>query len=393
VIVGVDGACWANRRGYGRFAREIHGAMVRSSPDDEFVCFVDEAARACAPLEAPNVRFVTVPQSRPPTAAASSDGARSVRDVLRFTRAVWRARVDVFFSPSVYTYFPLPPTLPAVVTIHDAIAERFPHLTLPSRRARIFWAAKVRFALMQASLVLTVSDHARKDVASIHRFPSDRIRVAVEAPAEGYRPIRDERAIRARAESVGLPAAARWLTYVGGFNPHKNVDVIVRAHARHVRGDTSGEPLHLLLVGPTEGDVFHGNLAKIRETVAAMGTTRLVHWPGFVPDEDLAHLHSGAVALLLPSEAEGFGLPAVEAAACGCPVIATTESPLPELLVGGGVFVHPGDEGALFDAISLLVDDPEARATFGRKAEDRARALSWCRAAGVAMDALRTAAT
>ena len=391
MIVGVDGACWANRRGYGRFAREIHRAMVLSSPTDEFVCFVDEAARSQAPVAAPNVRYVEVRQTEPPTRAASSEGSRSVRDMLAFTRAVWREEIDVFFSPSVYTFFPLPVGLPAVVTVHDAIAERFPGLTLPSRRARIFWHAKVRLALSQSRLVLTVSEYARRDVASVHGFPPERIRVAVEAPADAYRRVDDLAAVRARAEAVGIPAGARWLIYVGGFNPHKNVELIVRVHARLVAAGPADDPVHLVLVGAIEGDVFHGSLANIRNAIEAAGTGDLVHWPGFLPDEELAHLHSGAIALLLPSEVEGFGLPAVEAAACGCPVVATTQSPLPDLLKGAGIFVEPGDGEALAHAIGALLGDAGLRQRMGRCALERAGRLSWTRAAASAMDALRAA--
>lgn len=392
MIVGVDGACWANRRGYGRFAREIHRSMVQSAPDDEFVCFVDEGSREQAPVEASNVRYVCVDQSEAPTTAAASDGSRSVRDMLAFTRAVWREPIDVFFSPSVYTYFPLPPGLPAVVTIHDAIAERFPELTLPSRRARLFWNAKVRLALAQSRLVLTVSEYSRRDVATVHGFPEQRIRVAVEAPAEAYRPVEDGEAVRKCAEAIGIPRGARWIIYVGGFNPHKHVDLIVRAHAHVVEERKDQDPVHLVLVGATEGDVFHGSLAHIQATIEDAGTGDLVHWPGFVPDEELAHLHSGALALLLPSEVEGFGLPAVEAAACGCPVIATTESPLPELLEGGGIFVEPGDGDALTRAVATMVDDGEQRDRMARTALERARRLSWASAGAAAMDALRTAA-
>ena len=119
-------------------------------------------------------------------------------------------------------------------------------------------------------------------------------------------------AVAAVSTRLGLPASARWITYVGGFNPHKRIDLILRAHAEVARG--LAVPPHLLLVGTLTGDVFHGESGRLRAIVAECGTESLVHWTGFVPDERLRQLHSGALATLLPSECEGFGLPAVEAA-------------------------------------------------------------------------------
>lgn len=386
--VGVDGACWSNRRGYGRFARELFSAMVCASPDTEFVCFVDEAALDHVPARGPNVEIVPVYQSEAPATAAAADGSRSPLDMLRFTKSVWRETLDVFFFPSVYTYFPLPPGLPAVVTIHDAIAERFPSLTLPSRRARLFWNAKVRMAIAQSSIVLTVSEYARRDVAQIHGVPASRLRVAVESAADAYQPTEDQQAIADQAQAVGLPAGEPYFVYVGGFNPHKNVDLVVRAHARFVHERDPSPPPHLVLVGSTTDDVFFGSLQQIRDTVGEMRTGQLVHWPGFVPDEELAVLLSGAKGLFLVSEAEGFGLPAVEAAACGCPVIATTESPLPELLEGGGLFLTPGSEPAIFDSIVVFMTNEGARKEMATTALARARALSWAHAADSTMRAL-----
>lgn len=387
--IGIDVACWANARGYGRFARELVREMVALSPHDEFVCFADDRAAELFDLSSTNVRLVRVAQRASPTQAASANGNRSPVDMLRLTRAVWRERLDVFFCPSVYTYFPLPPGLTAVVTVHDAIADRFPELTLPSLRARLFWRAKVALALAQARLVLTVSDFAAGEIASVLGVAPARIRVAIEAPSPVYRPS-EAADVHRMAALVGLPAGARWFTYVGGFNPHKHVDVLVRAHARLTHGIPN--PPHLLLVGATGGDVFHGGHAAIIAAIGAGRTGHLVHWTGFVPDENLRHLLTGSLALLLPSECEGFGLPAVEAAACGTPVIATTESPLPQLLQGGGIFVPPRDTDALVRALSLMLEDEPARHAMGRRARERASQLSWQRGAASALDALREAA-
>ncbi|MBI5434684.1 MAG: glycosyltransferase family 4 protein [Planctomycetes bacterium] len=388
--IGVDATCWANARGYGRFTRELCTTMVERAPDDRFIFFADERAAACFELRGSNVELVTVPLGASPTEAASVDGNRSPFDMLKLTRAVSKHSLDVFFSPSVYTYFPLPLGLRAVVTVHDAIAERFPHLTLPSTRARLFWKAKVKLALWQARVVLTVSEFSKRDIARVLGVSEARIRVAVEAPAAIYRPSESAADVRRAAEKLGMPADARWLVYVGGFNPHKHVDLIVKAHAEVAK--QSRTPLYLLLVGTVDKDVFHGDQGRIRATIRELGTEKLVLWTGFVADEELRHLHSGALALLLPSACEGFGLPAVEAAACGAPVIATRESPLPELLEGGGVFVDPGDLRQLVDALALLANDESTRARMAERALARARELDWPRGADAALAALREAA-
>jgi len=389
--IGLDACCWANGRGYGRFTRELLRSMTEQASDDEFICFLDERAAADFDLQRPNVRAVRVDQSSSPTVAASAEGNRSPADMLRLTRAVWRERPDVFFSPSVYTYFPLPPLLPAVVAIHDTIAERYPQLTLPTRRARLFWGAKVALAVQQARLIVTVSDFSAREIAEVLGVQRDRIRIVPEAPAPAYRPSDSAADVAAAASRVGLPPDARWFTYVGGFNPHKRLDALVQAHAEVVKRGAESPP-YLLLVGATEGDVFHSNIAAIREEIAHCGTESLVRWTGFVPDAELRHLHSGATALILPSECEGFGLPAVEAAACATPVVATTASPLPQLLANGGIFVAPADVDAMADAMWDLLTDGDRRRTLGENAREGASRLGWERSAQVALAAIREAA-
>jgi glycosyltransferase involved in cell wall biosynthesis len=111
-----------------------------------------------------------------------------------------------------------------------------------------------------------------------------------------------------------------------------------------------------------------------------------------MPDEELRLIHAGAVAAVLPSACEGFGLPAIEAAAAGAFVIATTESPLPQLLEGGGRFVTPGDLNGLVDALRTALDDESGRRTMARRARERALELTWERTARAALGALREAA-
>ena len=389
--IGIDATCWANTRGYGRYTRELVEAMVSEGREHQFLCFLDELSAAGFRLSAPNLTTVVVDQVKAPTLAASSGSRRSVRDMLRLTSAVRRARPDVFFSPSVYTYFPLPPSLPAVVTIHDAIAERFPEYTLPTWKDRWSWRAKVRLALMQTRVVLTVSDYAAREVATHLGVARDRLRVTLEGVSGIYRPSRSDVEVRAAADRARLPAGAPWLMYVGGFGPHKHVDRIVMAHAEVLKQRPQSN-LMLVLVGHHD-DGFHTDVSAIRETIARCGTERFVRWVGFLPDGEVRHLHSGAVALVLASASEGFGLPAVEAARCGTPVIATTESPLPELLDGGGIFVTPGDLKAMKEAILTLTADEAARRAMGARAQERASQLSWSKSARVVLEALSEAAS
>lgn len=389
--IGIDATCWANERGYGRFTREIVTAMAALAPEDEFICFLDRKSADVFRLSAPNVRPIIVDLREAPVVAASAAGRRRLGDIMRMTRAVAREPLDVFLSPSVYTYFPLPLSMPAVITIHDAIPERFSKLTFPSPRSRLFWWMKVRLAVLQSRIVLTVSDHAANDLARVLGIARKKLRVALEAPSPEYRPSTSEADVAAAAESAGLPAGARWFVYLGGFNPHKNVPAIVRAHAA-LAAELGDAAPYLLLVGTRERDVFQTGGLDIQTAIETGGASHLVHWTGFVEDDRLRHLHSGSLGLVLVSEAEGFGLPAVEAAACGTAVIATIDSPLPELLEGGGIFIRPGDDASLLSAMRTLATDEKKRLELGANALVAARKLTWERGARAALAAIREAA-
>ncbi len=391
VRIGVDVSCLANGRGYGRFTRELLPVLMAQAPEDTFICFGDRRALESWESVPENAVVVEIDQDASPTEAAAADGYRSPLDMLRFTWAVHREAPDVFFSPTVYSFFPLPPGQRAVVTVHDTIAERFPEHTLPTRRARWFWKLKVGLALKQCRIVLTVSDYSAGEIAEVLGVSTARIRVASEAPAPVFRPEPSREVIDGVAGRYGLPSGVPWFTYVGGFSPHKQLGHLVEAHARVARDHPDPAP-HLLLVGSLSSDVFLTERAGLEEAIRQAGTGDLVHWLGFVPDQDVRALHAGAVAVVLPSACEGFGLPAVEAAACGTAVVATTASPLPDILDGGGCFVDPHDVEALGVAMAMLLTDEVTRKRMGGRARERAAALSWDVGAAATLAALREAA-
>jgi glycosyltransferase involved in cell wall biosynthesis len=253
----------------------------------------------------------------------------------------------------------------------------------------MLWKAKVKWALHQADGIVTVSDWSKRSLAEWFRLSPERIFVTPEAPAREFAPTDDSGPRRRWMAERGLDPDAPYLIYVGGFNPHKNLGALIDAFAAATRSEAG---LELILVGDFAGDTFHGEVQALRGRIAAKGLADRAHFVGFVPDGELRHLYAGAAALAIPSFEEGFGLPAVEAAACGTPCIATTHSPLPEVLEGGGLFVDPGKPEELAAAVERMVTDGALRERLAAGALARAGRLSWQATADATRHALETIA-
>jgi glycosyltransferase involved in cell wall biosynthesis len=149
-----------------------------------------------------------------------------------------------------------------------------------------------------------------------------------------------------------------------------------------------GDPRAKLLIVGDFGDVFHTNVGELRAAVERLGLADRVRFTGYVPDEDLVHLYNRAYALILPSLMEGFGLPAVEAMACGVPVLSSTAGSLPEVVGEGGIFFDPTDVRAISDAMESLLADPREQYRRGRAALERSRRFTWTAAAEGLLDCL-----
>ncbi|MGH7767410.1 MAG: glycosyltransferase family 4 protein [Candidatus Binatia bacterium] len=375
--IGVDATCWQNIRGYGRHARGLLRALVRLDQSNRYVFFLDvPEPRASLPAEA-EIRVVR--NALPAALAASADGHRSALDLWKMSRAMSAREFDLLLFPTVYSYVPVLSGAKKIVMIHDIIAETFPELTVPKTAARLFWKTKVGLGRWQADAIVTVSDYSRKGIIDHFRTAPEKVFVVGEANDPIFRVIDDPQP-SARFRALGIVPGVRSVVYVGGFGPHKNLDRLLSSFAALADQPDFGDVI-LVMAGEYEKEVFHSTFQTIKNRVRELGLTNRVIFTGHLTDDDLVNLLNLATVLVLPSLMEGFGLPAVEAAACGCPVIATKASPLPGLLGEGALYIDPTAEHELQQALKSVLTSEELRQRMRRAGLAAAGRLTWDAAA------------
>jgi glycosyltransferase involved in cell wall biosynthesis len=173
--------------------------------------------------------------------------------------------------------------------------------------------------------------------------------------------------------------------YVGGFSPHKNLETLLAAFAK-LAGQEEFADLRLIMVGEYRNEVFYSYYGTIKKNVEKLGVADRVIFTGYLPDEDLVVLLNVSTVLVLPSLTEGFGLPAVEAAACGCPVVATEASPLSGLLGAAALYVDPMNREDLETTLARVLRSPDLRMRMREAGPIAARRLTWDTAARQMMD-------
>ncbi len=305
---------------------------------------------------------------------------RAIRDARirpgRLAKAISRARARLQ-SPRVFhsTYYADPywPGMRSVVTVYDFIYERF-----PAMMGNPWFVEQKRRVIEQADAVVAISESTRNDVLAYTRAAPEKVTV-VHPAAGGFWtesvPPAELDAFRKRA-GVG---ATYWV-YVGKRELYKNFEVLLRAFAR-VAKETDG---YLLLVGGEP------NLSPWQVDYMARQRLerRVVFLPG-VEEADLRLAYAGAAALACPSLAEGFGIPLVEAMACGTPVAASDIPVFREVCGDAALFFDPDDEVALADSLRRSLD-PSIRAALSRAGRDRAASFSWDQAADRWVDVYRS---
>jgi glycosyltransferase involved in cell wall biosynthesis len=382
---GIDASGWLNRRGFGRFTRNAITRLIESDLDAEYVLLVDPETAALGEFPQRADVYVVL-TSRPPAQAAAEGSRRGLSDIRRFSRAAKAESLDAFLFPSLHTWFPTRGT-PTVVGMHDTIADDLPGLAFPARRDRMLWQLKQRLAVRGARRLFAVSEASRTAVARRLGVPRESIALVPEAPDPLFSPRSAEHVAEALA---GIGASERYIFYAGGISPHKNVTGLVAAYADLV--GRVPDPPSLVLAGALDDEVYASASESVRSRIAQLGLNGHVLLPGFVSDEALARLYSGAALVVNPSLGEGFGLPAVEAAACGAPLLVSDLPAHRESMGDAAEYVPPGDDAALAEALARILGDEELRNELGTRARARVATLSWDASAAALAALLREAA-
>jgi glycosyltransferase involved in cell wall biosynthesis len=252
---------------------------------------------------------------------------------------------------------------PSVVTIFDLSFLRYPERLGRARRLYLQWATRISIA--RAQRVIAISQSGKQEISALLHVSDSRIDVAVPGVSDRFVKL-DKSEIETFRRVRGLPE--RFILYLGTIEPRKNLDTLLCAYASlpHRR------EVKMVLAG--------GQGWQTEQIFALMEQLNLkddVLLPGFIPEEDLPLWYNAAEVFAYPSIYEGFGIPILEAMACGLPTIASNTSSLPEAVGSAGILLPATDIDAWRDTLSSLLDDPAKRADLAQRGQGHARGFTW----------------
>lgn len=346
--------------GLGRYAQELLLALATADRQNEYVVFYNNPAAARVEPSLERFPKITTPLSYKPwrLSALLAHFTRIPQDPLL-------PGVDLFHATDhLLPYFR---RIKSVFTLHDLIFLFHPE-THKSLNRWFLTLMMPRF-LRAADAVIAVSECTKRDAIRFYRIPEEKITVIYEGVNPRFRPASPETIAAVRAR-YGLPE--RFILYVGTIEPRKNLTTLLEAF-HHLLATYD---LRLVIVGK-KGWLYERFFRRLRE----LGLENRVLFTGYVPDEDLPAIYSAADLFVFPSLYEGFGLPVLEAMACGTPVICSNTSSLPEVAGDAALLVDPTDARALTGAMEQVLTNERLWATLRAKGMERARGFTWEKAA------------
>jgi len=292
----------------------------------------------------------------------------------------FRAGIDAA-SPALYhepNFLAFKTSLPIVATVHDLSILRYPE-THPKDRVA-FMSKRIGKTIHRAGRIITDSEYVRQEVLAEFNLPPEKVVSVLLAAGERFAPVSSDQLPAALAPFDLQPG--KYILAVGTLEPRKNLTTAIRAYVRLPEAVREEIPF---VVAGMQGWRTEG----LDREVAALIDKGQIRRLGFVPDDALPALYSGALFFVYPSLYEGFGLPPLEAMACGAPVIVSDRSSLPEVVGDAGLKVDALDVDGLAEAMNSLIEDDALRAELGQRGIERARGFSWRRCAEQTLDVYR----
>ena len=355
--------------GVSRYIEALLRELPRVAPHDELVVFTGPDAARDERAFDPKIewRHSGLPTGKPLV--------RVVWEQTMGPLATRRARVDVMHFP--VNVVSLPPGAPQVVTVHDLAFHHFPE-QYPAAKQR-YLRLMTRLSVSRARRVIAVSEATRQDIIRLYGLPAERIVTVPNGIGSEMQPLPPDEVAEFRREQ-GLPED--FLLFLGTLQPRKNLETLLRAYATI----TNDVDWPLIVAGGTGWQYD-----RIFQLVRQLELVERVRFVGYVAGTQLPLWYNAATLFVYPSLYEGFGLPVLEAMACGTPVIAANTSSLPEVAGDAGLLVDPRSVRGLASTMLMVARDGELRQQLGQRGRERAREFSWTRTAELTVEVYRQA--
>lgn len=369
--IGIDSRRIQHRpTGVGRYLINLLHEWSRSDPDLEYLLFFSSPEfndsilnEGCFSRHVLDERVV--------------GNAKTLWEQIYLPLYLRRLKLDVFFSPNYL--LPIWMSTPGVVTIHDisytAVPEEYP------RMGRLKYHSLSKWAAQHARAVITPSQFSRQEIIKHYRVDESKIYVIPLAAERVFMPRTGLQALKAIQSKYNLHDP--YFFYIGTIFPRRNVPILIKAFKQVVAKHKEAK---LLIVGQNHL-MPKINLLKM---VDELGLMNHIIWKTYVPEEDLVPLYCAAWGLVYPSTYEGFGLPVLEAMACGVPVITTWYSSIPEVAGDAAMYINPYNLNELAQGMIDLLEDNRLRAQMREKGLKQAGAFSWERTARETLDVLKS---
>lgn len=356
--IAIDASTLSTQGGPRAYVLGLLEALLKADLTNDYIIFYNDP---CHLGRFPGAKEIVL--------SGKSPLARLWREHVLIPLACKRERIDLLHCPkSAIPY--LSPGCPVVVTLHDLIPIMHPEWE--TFAARTYWRLQMPVAARRSDFIITISEYACRDITQMYSVPEDRIRVVMN----GFNPRMAQHCHTDHASAVkakyGLPDD--YILYVGTIQPRKNIDTLIEAFAAL---KCKHEINQKLVIAGRKGWLYDELFARIAE----LGLENDIIFTGFVPDEDLPCIYQQARLFVYLSLCEGFGIPPLEAMACGVPVIASNTSAIPEVIGDAGITVPPENAEQVADAILRVLRDNDLAANMSNLGKVRAAQFSWDQAA------------